>query len=141
MTQAIEIHDAKLLELVRNDDGTGHVLFHAYIYRSEGVVFQDAQESGWQNFRLEFADMQLEGGAALPGEYAHEGELWVDGTNGNGMIHLPADHKGNITLELALSPRFDTLKIHASSVRSTLEGPWKLETYWDAEGNTSGHES
>jgi hypothetical protein len=33
------------------------------------------------------------------------------------------------------------LKIHASSVRSTLEGPWELETYWDAEGNTSGHES
>jgi len=137
MTLGMEIHDSRLLELVCNPDGKGHALFHAYIYRSEGIVFKDAQESGWQNFRLIFEEMRIEGELPGPREYADRGELWVDGKNENGVILLPADHVGDICLELVLSPLFGTLKIYGSKINSQLEGPWSLEAIWDAAGNNS----
>ncbi len=136
MTQAMEIHDARLLELVHHGDRAGHALFHAYIYRSEGVVFSDAYESGWQNFRLNFEGMRIEGDLVAPGEYASGGAIWVNGTKEDNIIQLPADHSGEICLELVLSPLFDTLTIRATKVTSSLEGPWVLEEYWDADGNT-----
>jgi hypothetical protein len=137
MTLGMEIHDSQLLDVVCNPDGIGHVLFHAYIYRSDGVVFKDAQESGWQNFRLIFEGMRIEGDLVEPSEYATDGELWIDGKNENGVILLPADHTGDICLELVLSPLFGTLKIYGSKITSQLEGPWSLEAIWDADGNCS----
>jgi len=137
MTQTMEIHDGKLLEIIRHDDGTGHVLFHAFIYRSEGTDFKDAYEAGWQNIRLTFEGMQIDGELVPPEEYAHSGDLWINGNNENGIIWLPANHTGEICLELVLSPVFDTLKIRATKVTSSLEGPWVLEAYWDSAGNTT----
>ena len=137
MTLGMEIHDSRLLDLICNPDGTGHILFDAYIYRSEGVVFKDAQESGWQDFRLIFEGMRIEGGLVAPGEYASEGELWINGRNENGVILIPSDHAGDICLELVLSPLFGTLKIFGSRIRSQLEGPWSLEAIWDVDGNVT----
>jgi hypothetical protein len=131
----MEFHDSRLLDLVCHPDGTGHALFDAYVYRSEGIVFEDAQESGWQKFRLLFEGMHIEGELVAPEEYASEGAMWVNEKQHENLILLPANHSGTIQLDLVLSPLFDTLKIHASKVISQLEGPWELEAIWDTDGN------
>jgi hypothetical protein len=130
MTLGMEFHDSRLLDLVCGSDGNGHALFHAYIYRSEGLVFKDPQESGWQNCRLIFQGMRLEGTPVEPGEYVSDGALWVDGEVHDNVILLPADHHGTVQVHLVMSPLFETLKIHADKMSSTLEGPWELEHVW-----------
>jgi hypothetical protein len=133
MTLGMEFHDARLLDLVCNADGSGHALFHASIYRSEGVVFVDAQGSGWQNFRLAFRGMWIDGIIAESGEHVSDGALWVDGKVQENVILLPANHHGTIQLDLVISPLFETLKIHANEISSMLEGPWELETIWSPD--------
>ncbi len=133
MTLGMEFHDSRLLDLVCRSDGHGYALFDAYVYRSEGIVFRDPQESGWQNCRLTFQGMRLEGNSVEPGEYVSEGSLWVDGEVHVNVFLLPADHHGSIEIHLVMSPLFETLKIFADSITSTLEGPWELETVWNLE--------
>jgi hypothetical protein len=134
MTYGMEFHDSRLLELRCDDDGSGFALFHGCVYSSEGTVFEDAQESGWQNVRFLFEGMRVEGQIV---EYASDGDLWVNGKNENGIALLPEDHDGDICLELRLSPLFDILKIHASGVNSNFEGDFELECLWDADGNVT----
>jgi len=136
MTLGMEFHDARLLDLICRSDGSGHALFHACIYRSEGVVFIDPQESGWQNCRLTFQGMRVEGTSVEPGEYSSGGSLWVDGKIHDDVVLLPLDHDGAIQVHLVMSPLFETLKIHAEKVSSTLEGPWELERVWSLEEMT-----
>jgi len=69
--------------------------------------------------------------------YASDGNLWVNGKNENGVIHLPANHSGLICLEMRLNPSFDWLKIHATKVTSSSHGELKVDTLWDAIGNTT----
>ena len=57
MNTAMEMHDSFLLELSTEADGSGFALFHAVVFRSEGVPGEDAQESGWQNVRMCFNGM------------------------------------------------------------------------------------
>jgi hypothetical protein len=135
MTFGMEFHDSRLLDMCCEGDGKGFALFHAYVYRSEGRVFQDAQESGWQNVRFHLEGMHIDGVFGEFGEYAADGNLWVNGSNGNGVTLLPADHVGEICLELCLSPLFDTVKIYASRISSTFEGDFKLESTWVSDGN------
>jgi hypothetical protein len=137
MTIGMEFHDARLLDFVYGSDGNGHILFHACICRSDGVVFEDPQESGWQNCRLVFQGMRVEGALIEPGEYATEGALWVDGKIHDNVILLPADHDGSIEVRLMMSPLFETLKIHAERIASTLEGPRELERVWNLDDMTS----
>jgi hypothetical protein len=137
MTLGMEFHDARLLELVCGSDGNGHVLFHACVYRSDGVVFEDPQESGWQNCRLIFQGMRVEGTRVERGDYASEGALWVDGEVHDNVILLPADHHGSIQVHLMMSPLFETLRIHAERILSALEGPWELERVWNLDDMTS----
>jgi hypothetical protein len=135
MTTAMEIHDSRLLEIECDCDGKGFALFHAVVFRSEGVVFKDAQESGWQNLRFQFEGMRIEGKIVELDEYAYDGNLWVNGSNENGVISLPANHSGDVCLEMSLSPTFETIKIHASRISSALEGEFELEAIWDADGS------
>ena len=137
MTFGMEFHDSVLLDVRREDDGNGFVLFHGYVYRSEGQVFQEAQESGWQNVRFHLQGMHIEGVLAEFGEYASDGDLWVNGNSEKGVTSLPANHVGDICMELCLSPAFDTVKIYASHISSTFEGEFELETTWDSDGKCS----
>jgi hypothetical protein len=130
MTLGLEFHDARLLGLVCNSDGSGYLLLHAYIYRSEGIVFEDPQESGWQDCLLSFKGMRIEGARVEPDEYVSEGAMRVDGTVHDHVILLPANSRGTIQVDLVISPLFETLKIHATEISSTLEGPWELERVW-----------
>jgi hypothetical protein len=135
MTFGMEFHDSVLLDIRCEGDGKGFVLFHGNVYRSEGQVFQDAQESGWQNVRFHLEGMRIEGVFGEFGEYASDGNLWVNGSNENGVTLLPANHDGDICLELCLSPTFDIVKIYASRISSTFEGEFRLESTWDSDGN------
>ncbi len=137
MTFGMEFHDARLLDFVCGSDGNGHVLLHACVYKSDGIVFEDPQESGWQNCRLVLQGMRVEGTLVEAGEYAAEGALWVNGKIHDNVIFLPADHHGSIEVHLMMSPLFETLKIHAERISSTLEGPWELEHIWNLDEMTS----
>jgi hypothetical protein len=139
MTIAMEMHDSYLREICCDPDGRGYARFHAVIYRSEGKVFEDVQESGWQDVRFDFEGMRLEGEVAdlSCDPYAAEGDLWVDGKNQNGVIYLPATHFGEICLEMRIAPLFETFKIHASRIDSGLQGEFELEMYWDIDGKTT----
>jgi hypothetical protein len=106
MTFGMEFHDSRLLNAGCESNGEGFVLFRGYVYRSEGQVFKDVQESGWQNVRFHLQGMHIEGVLPEFGEYAHDGNLWVNGINENGVTSLPANHVGEICLELCLSPAF-----------------------------------
>jgi len=139
MTIAMEFHDTYLRQLHCDTHGAGYAILRAVIYRSEGEVFKDAQESGYQELRLAFTGMRIEG--EIPDlefdPYASDGELWIDGKNSNGMAYLPLDQTGQICLELRINPLFETLKIHATYVRSTLQGPFDSHRTWDAGGPVS----
>jgi hypothetical protein len=137
MTTAMEIHDSYLRELSWNAEGSGYALFHAVIYRSEGQVFKDAQESGWQDLHIDFKGMYVEEEVAdlTDDPHAHSGALTIDGIVQDGAIELPLDTTGSICLELQIAPLFGTMKIHANRAKSTLIGKFELETIWDSEGN------
>jgi hypothetical protein len=137
LTYGIEFHDTWLKDLRCNGDGTGFALLHASVYQSEGMVFKDAQLSGWQNIRFSFEGMRIEGEVVELNQYASDGELWIDGKNDNGTAMLPADHEGDICLELCLAPEFNTIKIHATSIRSEFEGEFELEAKWDDKGDVT----
>lgn len=95
------------------------------------------KRSGWQNCRLVFQGMRVEGTLVEAGEYASEGALWVNGKIHDNVIFLPADHHGSIEVHLMMSTLFETLKIHAERISSTLEGPWELEHIWNLDEMTS----
>jgi hypothetical protein len=132
----MEFHDSWLLDMLHREDGTGWVLFRGSVYRSNGTVFADEQESGYQNVRFEFEGMRVEGEIVELGQHATGGEFWVDGKNQNGVMRLPIDQSGEIRFELCLAPEFRTVQIHATHVRSSFEGQFELEFHWDREGNT-----
>jgi hypothetical protein len=136
MTIGMEFHDARLLDFVCGSDGNGHALFRAYIYRSDGVVFKDPQESGWQNCRLVFHGMRVEGTPVGPGEYVSDGTLWVNGESYHDTVILPADHHGSIQVHLTMSPLFEVLKIRAEQISFKPEGPWDLEHVWTLDEMT-----
>ena len=130
MTLGMEFHDTRLLELVCNPDGSGYLLLHACVYRSEGTVFEDPQESGWQDCRLSFEDMRVNGPRVEPNEYISEGQVKVDGLVHDHVIRLPGNHRGTVEVKLVIAPLFEPLTIQASEMSSSLEGPWALERIW-----------
>jgi hypothetical protein len=74
--------------------------------------------------------MRIEGPRVEPNEYVSGGAMRVDGTVHDHVILLPASFRGRIQLDLVISPLFETLRIHATEISSTLEGPWELERIW-----------
>lgn len=135
MNYAMEIHDSRLTDFAVNPDGTGFLLFHAVIYRSNGKLFEDAQESGWQQIRLSFAGMTVEGDLVRESR-SLDGDLVVNGVQGGGIVHLPANHLGEIQFEFDQANDFNTRVVRATAMRSELEGEFELETYWDTDGST-----
>jgi hypothetical protein len=136
MTYGLEIHDTRLLALRRDTDGRGYALLHTFVYRGAGRLFEtDMYECGWQDARLDFEGMSVEGEVDLSKEpYASDGCLQIGEQVEENIVYLPADHTGKICLEMCLSPEFDTLKIHASKMTSTLLGEFQLEAIWNTDG-------
>jgi hypothetical protein len=79
MNLAMEMHDSFVLDLGQSDDGKGFILFHAVIHRSLGVPCSDPNENGWQDVRMSFTQMTVDGEIQLPREYAIDGKLTIDG--------------------------------------------------------------
>jgi hypothetical protein len=136
-TCGMEMHDSWLLEVACDADGKGFALFDGVVYRSEGQVFKDAQQSGLQRVRFDFEGMKIEGEIGELKTWAMDGELWVDGKNENGILFLPALHTGQICLEMELADDFRTLKIHASKVTSSFENKFDHTANWDEIGSVT----
>lgn len=134
MTYGFEFHDSRLLEARCEATGEGTLLFHASVYRSQGLVFEDPQVSGFQNVRFRFEGMRVDGSLNKVAEYASDGALWIDGVR-HELPLLPVDHRGEVRMELQLSPDFGITTIHATHIVSTFEGEFEPEFQWDAEGN------
>jgi hypothetical protein len=133
MNYVMEIHDSRLTDFVIGSDKTGYLLWHAYIYRYEGDFATTAYESGWQNVRFTFTEIEVEG-VLRKDEYSSDGDMSPSSRVGTGMIDLPADHDCPVELNFNLSPEFLSIKIRARSMRSILEGSFDLETSWLPDG-------
>ena len=130
MNLAMEMHDSFVLELGRSLDGDGFILLKAVVHRSQGVPGEDAGESGWQNVRMSFTKMTVEGEIQFPGEYAADGKLTIDGGSDDGLIEIPQVRVGSVDLWMCLSPNFEGVNIKGSSVAIAVEGDFKLEGTW-----------
>jgi hypothetical protein len=129
----MEFHDSWLLGVQQRQDETGWILFRGSIFRSNGAVFEDEQESGWQNVRFELQGMRIEGEIVELNQYAIEGEFWLNGQNQNGVMLLPVNQSGEICFDLRLAPEFGPFKIHATHVRSSFEGEFQYEFRWSGD--------
>lgn len=130
MNTAMEMHDSVVLQAEGSVDGSGFILFQAVVFRSSERPALDPGESGWQNVRMTFTDMDVEGLIPNDRPYAAAGYLSVDGTRDDGLIPFPANHVGEILLSMVLSDEFETTNIRASSVSIKAEGEFELERIW-----------
>jgi hypothetical protein len=135
----MEMHDAYLKEWTCDEQGRGHALFHACIHRSEGDIFEGrGHESGWQGVRFDFEGMSIDGTVDFSeNTYLSDGDLWIDDRHEANIVYLPANHAGEIRMELCVSPVFDIVKIRASKMASQLVGEFEHESFWDESGPIS----
>ncbi len=70
--------------------------------------------------------------------YLSDGDLWIDGKHEAGMVYLPANHAGEIRMEMCVSPVFDIVKIRAAKMTSQLVGEFEHESFWDENGPIAG---
>jgi hypothetical protein len=139
LTYGMEFHDSQLLDLQHDADGNGFALFHACVFRSQGQVFQDDQESGWQNVRFILHGIRVANEPFELGEYVSDGEFFMNGVaEGGGVMSLPADHQGELRFELMQAPAFGTQSIRFQRIQSAFEGEFELEAVWDKDGNRTG---
>jgi len=129
MNHAMEFHDSYLKDWGCDESGHGFMLFHAFVYRSEGeIVDCDDSESDYQNLRLNFEGMRIEGKVDFSEDtYLSEGTLWVNGVEHDNIVHLPANHEGELRMEICVSPAFDITKIYATKMSSELTGEFGQE--------------
>ena len=130
MNTAMEMHDSFLLEYERFPNCTGFVLFHAVVFRSDGSPAIDPGESGWQNSRMTFTDMLIEGSIPDHKPHAADGHLSVDGVRDDGLIPFPSRSSGEVVLSMVLSDEFATITIRASSILMEAAGECELERAW-----------
>lgn len=135
MNYAMEIHDSHLKDFAVNDDGTGFLLWHGYVYIFVGEFASSPYLSGWQKVRLSFTDMIVQGTVAR-GEYSVDGELQPLSRVGSGMIDLNPSELHDISLTFNLSPSFGDIHVRASKMVSSLEGPFEPGTIWQPDGST-----
>jgi hypothetical protein len=81
-----------------------------------------------------FQDMRVKG-ELLRDEYSTEGDFFVNSKSSGGIVYLPANHEGQITLEFNQNPDFEMRRVTATRVRSLLEGQFEIEAFWDGSGN------
>ena len=62
---------------------------NGHLDRSEGHLWKDVQESGWQNVWGHLQGMHIAGVLAEFGEYASDGDLWVNGSSEKGLGCYP----------------------------------------------------
>ncbi len=136
----MEMHDSYLKDWACDEHGRGYALFHACIHRSEGDIFDGTgHESGWQNIRFDFEEMSIDGIVDLSEDtHLSDGDLWIDGKHEAGIVYLPANHAGDIRMEMRVSPMFDVVKIRAKKMSSELTGEFKHESFWDENGPIAG---
>jgi hypothetical protein len=131
VTYGIEMHDSRLMEIERDADGKGFALFRAYVYQSEGRVFEDAQRSGWQDVRFDFESMRIEGEVGELNTFVLDGGLEINEQSYENIFSVPAIHTGKICLTTFLEGDYRELKIHATSMTSSFVSEFELEKYWD----------
>jgi hypothetical protein len=129
------MHDSGVLAVSREDDGSGFVLFHGYVYRSAGNPGHDPSESGWQNVRMRFTDMTVEGPPCEPDAYVSDGDLTVNGAQFNNMIPFSASNCGKVCLSMCVAYDFEMRTIRGASISIEAEGEFKIEAVWDTNGH------
>jgi|SRR5580658_1160674 hypothetical protein len=137
LNYAFELHDSRLQEFERREDGTGFLLFYAVMHRTQGELFREGQESGYQFARIYFTSMHVHGPIVLD-EYCLGGSITIEGRRTDHILHLPMDYEGPVRLTLELSPQFETTIVDAQSIRVELEGEFKRECVWNDDGTEDG---
>ena len=131
MNRAMEFHDSYLKDWGCDESGHGFMLFHAFVYLSEGeIVDWDNCESAYQNLRLDFEGMRIEGKVDFDfseDTYLYEGTLWVNGVEHDNIVHLPANHEGELRMEICVAPAFEVTKIYATKMSSEFIGEFGQE--------------
>jgi len=135
MNLAMEMHDSGVLEVSRGGDGTGFVLFHGSVFRSSGIPAQDPSESGWQNVRMRFTGMTIEGLPYEPDAYVSDGDLTVNGVRFDNMIPFSASNHGEVCLSMRVAYDFEIRTIRGTGIAIDAEGEFEVETIWDGNGN------
>ena len=105
----MEMHDSYLKDWACDEHGSGYALFHACIHRAEDDIFEGpGHESGWQGVRFDFEGMSIDGTVDFSADtYLSHGDLWIDSKHERNIVYLPANHAGEILMELCVSPVFD----------------------------------
>jgi hypothetical protein len=136
----MEMHDSFLKEWACDEQGRGYALFHACIHRAEGEIFDGpGHESGWQGVRFDFEGMSIDGLVDFSEDtYLSDGDLWIDENHEANIVYLPANHAGQIRMEMCVAPVFDTVKIRAAKITSQLVGEFEHESFWDENGPIGG---
>jgi hypothetical protein len=135
MNYAMEFHDSYLKAWGIDAEGNGFALFNACLHRAEGPIFGGlGHESGWQDLRLDFEGMRIEGEVDFAEDtYLSHGDLWVGSKRHDNILFLPAEHSGELRLEMCVAPHFDIVKILATNMASELLGEFEHEHFWQED--------
>jgi hypothetical protein len=131
----MEMHDSVILAFEHNPDGGGVLLFKGSVYHAEGEPGRTLpQKSGWQNVRMQFTDMIVEGKIQDDKPYAADGSLRLDGFEYDNLIPVPLSHLGSVLLSMTLSDDFAGTIVRASNISIVVEGEFELEYIWNEDG-------
>jgi hypothetical protein len=84
---------------------------------------------------MQLTGMRFEGEPIPDYNYVSGGDLWLDGEKVKYFVPVPLDFQGKVEIAMLVGEDFLTRKIYADSVSTSLEGEFRLETLWDADGN------
>lgn len=135
MNMAIEIHDTFVREFVIGKDGSGTMLLHAVVYRSEGEPGRDAGESGWQDVRLTFTRLRIKVDVSKPDCYAVEGWFEHNGIRNEWSLPFPFHDAGPVRFGLVLSDDFTGRVFSADTLTIEAVGDFVRYTVWNADGS------
>ena len=135
MNCALELHDTRIIDIQTEPDGSGFVLLTGSVYYAEGTPGEGAQVSGWQNVRMTFSSMTVEG-SWKPQQWIVDGSLSAHEMKEQigGFFRIPASFQGNVGLSVYL-PKQRLLQIRGETVVIEAEGEFTCEATWDAHGN------
>ena len=138
MAAAMEFHDSYLNAWGCDAEGNGFALIRATIHRYEGEKFAETNhESGWQELRFSFKGMTFEGEVDFAEDtWIQDGSITISGKkDDDGLIYLPAEHIGDIQIQMDVSPTFDTVTIRASELKTEFLNEFEHERFWNEAGN------
>jgi hypothetical protein len=140
MNIAMELHDSRILSLKCASDGLGEILFHAVTYYAKGIPGKASQVSGWQNVRMRFSGMSVEGNIGQIGQTQtdiYNGTLVTASKDCGGFFPVRGSYEGPIVLSMFLSNdgEYRDLVVRATTLRMSMEGEFTSESIWDNDGN------